>query len=178
MKTGNKILISVAIVALVGLVCFYFYFPIYLIGPIMPLHFSLYNYDDVNKHNIKIEIFDLNNKSIFNEIYNLGPNEEISSPEITKKKGEYTFNVILDDKITKTARMTNVLERFPYWKTSDQHKREVQRELYKVLVSREERRRVGDWLKTEKSIEDHEPLKLNLQFFTVIVSKIMAALKG
>jgi hypothetical protein len=71
----------------------------------MPLHFSLYNYDDVNKHNIKIEIFDLNNKSIFNEIYNLGPNEEISSPEITKKKGEYTFNVILDDKITKTFKV-------------------------------------------------------------------------
>jgi hypothetical protein len=105
MKTGNKILISVAIVALVGLVCFYFYFPIYLIGPIMPLHFSLYNYDDVNKHNIKIEIFDLNNKSIFREIYNLGPNEEISSPEITKKKGEYTFNVILDDKITQTFKV-------------------------------------------------------------------------
>ena len=77
----------------------------------------------------------------------------------------------------KAARMTNVLERFPYWKTSDQHKREVQRELYKVLVFREERKRVGDWLKTEKSIENHEPLKLNLQFFTVIVSKIMAALK-
>jgi hypothetical protein len=66
----------------------------------------------------------------------------------------------------------------PLLKTSDQHKREIQRELYKVLVSREERRRVGDWLKTKKSIEDHEPLKLNLQFFTVIVSKIMAALKG
>ncbi|MFV9630429.1 MAG: hypothetical protein ACNYWM_05100 [Methanosarcinales archaeon] len=105
MKTGNKILISVAIVALVGLVCFYFYFPIYLIGPIMPLHFSLHNYDGVNKHNIKIEIFDLNNKSIFKEIYNLGPNEEISSPEITKKKGEYTFNVILDDKITQTFKV-------------------------------------------------------------------------
>lgn len=65
--------------------------------------------------------------------------------------------------------MTNVLERFPYWKTSAQHKREVQRELYKVLVSREERRRVGDWLKTEKSIEDHEPLKLNIihDYYTI-----------
>lgn len=79
----------------------------------------------------------------------------------------------------KAARMTNVLERFPYWKTSDQHKREVQRELYEVLVPGEERkRRVGDWLETEQSIEDHEPFKLNLPFLTVIVSKIMTALKG
>ena len=100
MKTINKILIGMAIAVLVGLICFYVYFPIYLIGPIMPLYFNLHNYDDT-KHNIEIEIFDLNNKSIFKEIYNMDPNEELISPEITKKKGEYTFNVILDDKITR-----------------------------------------------------------------------------
>lgn len=105
MKTRNKILIGVAIAVLVWLICFYIYFPIYLIGPIMPLQFNLHNYDDVTEHNIKIEIFDLNNKSIFKEIYNMDPNEEISSPEITKKRGEYTFNVILDDKITRTFKV-------------------------------------------------------------------------
>jgi len=115
MKSINKILIGVAIAVLVGLICFYFYFPIYLIGPVMPLHFNLHNYDDVTEHNIKIEIFDLDNKSIFKEIYNVGPNEEISSPEITKKKGEYIFNVILDDKITETFKVTVDYGRGDVW---------------------------------------------------------------
>ena len=106
MKIRNKILISVAIASLIGLICFYIYFPIYLIGPIIPLQFNLHNYDDVTEHNIKLEIFDLNNKSIFKEIYDIGPNEEISSPEITKKKGEYTYNIILDNKIKQTFKVT------------------------------------------------------------------------
>ncbi len=77
MKTRNKILIGAGIVLLLA-VGFYFIFPFYLVGPPLPL-LSLKN-GDVSNHEVVIEIFDRNNKSIFKETYALDPEEEIRYP--------------------------------------------------------------------------------------------------
>ena len=104
MKIRNKIVIGVAIAALVAMVCFYIYLPILFIGPIEPLQFHARNYDDVYEHNMTVEIFNSKNKSIFKETYELDPKEEISSPGITKRRGKYTIKVTVDDKITHTSK--------------------------------------------------------------------------
>ena len=103
MKTRNKILIGVALAALVVMISFYIYLPILLFGPIEPLHFSIHN-NDADRHNIAVEVFDSGNKSIFKETYELVPKERTDSPEITKRRGKYMFKVTLDDKITRTYR--------------------------------------------------------------------------
>ncbi|MEA1895699.1 MAG: hypothetical protein U9N36_11000 [Euryarchaeota archaeon] len=104
MKTRYKILIGVVITTLVAMVSFYIYFPILLAGPIEPLHFHVGTNDNVNRHNITIEIFNYNNKSIFKETYNLDPKEGIDSPGITKRRGKYTIKVTVDDEITRTSK--------------------------------------------------------------------------
>ena len=101
MKTRYKILIGVAIATLVAMIGFYIYFTGLLL-PVEPLHFSLGNGDDVNNHNITVEIFNSKNESIFKETYELGPKEKIGSPMITKRRGKYMFKVTLDDEITRT----------------------------------------------------------------------------
>lgn len=86
MKTRNKILIGTGIAALVAVIGFYIYTPLLIFGPIEPLHFSIHN-NDVDRHNIAVEVFDSGNKSIFKETYELVPKERTDSPEITKKRG-------------------------------------------------------------------------------------------
>jgi hypothetical protein len=101
-KTIYKILIGAAIAALVAMIGFYIYILFFgFIGPIEPLRFSVHN-NDVNEHNITVEIFDSDNKCIFKERYNLDPEEGVGSPKITKKRGEYTVKGTLDDEITRT----------------------------------------------------------------------------
>lgn len=78
-----------------------YYIIVFLLEPVEPLHFSIHN-SDINKHTVTVEIFDSDNKSLFKETYEANPEKYIYSPEITKKKGEYTFKVILDNKIEKT----------------------------------------------------------------------------
>lgn len=97
MKTINKIFIGAGIVA----VSLYIFLTLLPLITLEPLHFSIYN-RDVNKHEVTIEIFDSNNNSLFKETFELGPKEAIHSPKITKRKGEYTFKVILDMEITVT----------------------------------------------------------------------------
>lgn len=103
MKTTYKILIGVVITTLVAMISFYIYFPILLAGPIGPLQFDLHN-NDTNEHNITVEVFDYKNKSIFKETYELGSKEGASTPVITKRRGEYVFNVTVDDEITRTSK--------------------------------------------------------------------------
>lgn len=101
MRTINKILIGIGVVALIILVAKYYYFIGFLLEPIEPLSFSIHN-SDINKHTVIVEIFDSNNKSLFKETYLVNPRETIFSPEITNKKGEYNFKVTLDSNIEKT----------------------------------------------------------------------------
>ena len=104
MKIIYKILIGAAIAALVAMIGFYIYVIFFgFIGPIEPLRFSVHN-SDVNEHNITVEIFDSDNKCIFKERYNLAPEEEVGSPKITKRRGEYMVKGTLDGEITRTYR--------------------------------------------------------------------------
>ena len=102
MKTGNKILIGAGIVLLLA-VGFYFIFPFYLVGPPLPL-LSLKN-GDVSNHEVVIEIFDRNNKSIFKETYALDPEEELRYPRPFLLKfrwlKECTLKVTVDGNATK-----------------------------------------------------------------------------
>ena len=102
MKTGNKILIGAGIVLLLA-VGFYFIFPFYLVGPPLPL-LSLKNGDAIN-HEVVIEIFDRNNKSIFKETYALDPKEDIRYPRPFLLKfrwlKECTLKVTVDNNTTK-----------------------------------------------------------------------------
>jgi len=101
MKTRNKILIGVGIVVLL-VVGFYFIFPFYLVGPPLPL-LSLKN-EDVSSHEVVIEIFDRQNKSIFKETYGLDPEEEIRYPRPFLLKfrwlKECTLKITVDNDIT------------------------------------------------------------------------------
>ena len=105
MKTRNKILIGVGIVVLL-VVGFYFIFPFYLVGPPLPL-LSLKN-EDVSSHEVVIEIFDQNNKSIFKETYELDPEEEIRHPRPFLLKfrwlKECTLKVTVDNNTTEMCK--------------------------------------------------------------------------
>ena len=102
MKTRNKIVIGAGIALLLA-VGFYFIFPFYLVGPPLPL-LSLKN-GDVSNHEVVIEIFDRNNKSIFKETYELDPKEELRYPRPFLLKfrwlKECTLKVTVDDNATK-----------------------------------------------------------------------------
>lgn len=102
MKMRNKILIGIGIVALILVLGFFYVFlKIYLSPPCMgPLKFSVFNHDE-SKHDVAVEIFDSNNKTIFNKNYSIRSRESIHSPEITEKRGEYMLKVTLDNNITK-----------------------------------------------------------------------------
>jgi len=101
MKIINKVLIGVGIAALVAIIGLYISVTLFFLLNMEPLHFSINN-GDVNKHEVTVEIFDSDGKSIFNEIYEVSPKKRIYSPEITKKKGDYMFKVTLDNEIEKT----------------------------------------------------------------------------
>ena len=111
MKTGNKILIGVGIVLLL-VVGFYFIFPFYLVGPPLPL-LSLKNGDIIN-HEVVIEIFDQNNKSIFKETYELGPKEELRYPRPFLLKFRWLKECVL--KVTVDNNTTKMYETdvYPY----------------------------------------------------------------
>ena len=104
MKTSIKVLIGIgALIIGIWFVASMVipYIPFYFAGP--PLHlFSIHN-QDLNGHEVMIEIFDSNNKSVFKEKYELGPEEDINYPEdVWEKrkwpKGEYLFEVTLDNR--------------------------------------------------------------------------------
>jgi len=102
-KTRYKKLIGVVIATLVVMIGFYIYFPILTVGPIGHLQFDLHN-NDINEHNITVEVFDSKNKSIFKETYELDSKERESTPGITKRRGEYMFKVTVDNEITRTSK--------------------------------------------------------------------------
>jgi hypothetical protein len=101
-KTRNKILAGAGVLLLLA-VGFYFIFPFYLVGPPLPL-LSLKNGDVIN-HEVVIEIFDQNNKSMFKETYELDPKEELQYPRPFLLKfrwlKECTLKVTMDNNTRK-----------------------------------------------------------------------------
>ncbi len=110
MKKRNKLIIVIGILVLIVLLIVFRKVAIYTIATLLfppdtqPLAFTIHN-EDVNNHTLMVEVFDSNNKSLFNKTYEVNPRESIESPAITKKKGEYTIKVILDGKIEKTSKV-------------------------------------------------------------------------
>ena len=60
-----------------------------------PLQFFLSN-SDKEAHEIRIELFDFYNESVFNGTYSLDPGDEVASPEINVELGYYRYEIILD----------------------------------------------------------------------------------
>ena len=70
-----------------------------------PLEFSLRN-SDKKRHEIRIELFDFYNKSLFKENYTMNSGDKIFSPEINVEPGYYRYEIILDNKFTFEQRVT------------------------------------------------------------------------
>jgi len=110
MKKRNKLIIATGILILIVLLIVFRKVAIYTIATLLfppdtqPLAFTIHN-EDVNNHMLMVEVFNSNNKSLFNKTYEVNPGESIESPAITKKKGKYTIKVILDGKIEKTSKV-------------------------------------------------------------------------
>lgn len=100
MKTINKVLVVIGIVALIALVGFYIFLEVCLSPGMKPLRFILLN-NGGSTHEVTVEICDFSNKTIFIKTYILRPGEIIQSPGITEKRGEYMFKVTVDKNTTK-----------------------------------------------------------------------------
>ncbi|WP_052722715.1 MULTISPECIES: hypothetical protein [unclassified Methanosarcina] len=118
-KNYRKILIFLGILILI-LLSYFVVFPFLLVGPPAPL-FYVYN-NDLQSHEITVEVFDSYNESIFKETYELAPEEHIAQPKsswlllrwsMPWSKGKYTywaegvyeFKVSLDNEITDNCRI-------------------------------------------------------------------------
>lgn len=113
-KNYLKIFVLLGTLILI-LLSYFVVFPYLLVGPPTPL-FDVYN-NDLQNHEVAVEVFDSYNESIFKETYELAPEEHIAQPKsiwlllrwsMPWSKGEYTywaegeyeFKVILDGEIT------------------------------------------------------------------------------
>lgn len=114
-KKLSKISIFLGILVLI-LLNYFFVFPFLLAGPPTPLFYIDNN--DLQSHEVTVEVFDSHNESVFKEKYELAPKEHIEQPKSLwlllqrlmpwseqGEKGNYEFKVILDSKITDTCRM-------------------------------------------------------------------------
>jgi hypothetical protein len=115
MRTLYKVLIAgTSILILLAIIVFVIApsIPFFIVGPPTPL-FIIYN-NDVNSHEVTVEIFDFYNQSLlFKEKYVLAPGGRVEYPEdlwLKKlwvedgrkiKYKEYIFKLTLDNKITK-----------------------------------------------------------------------------
>lgn len=100
MQNYKKILL-ILLILLIATILGYYVLIFLLGGPAMPSFFGIRN-NDVETHEVAVEILDSQNNSIFKEAYNLSPNEAISEAKpfsllysIETKK--YTFKITLDN---------------------------------------------------------------------------------
>ena len=62
--------------------------------------FFIGNHDNVN-HSITVKLLDSENVSKFNQTYDIAPGERIRPTPVNLKKATYTYEVTLDNNITK-----------------------------------------------------------------------------
>lgn len=80
--------------------------PYIIAGPPTPF-FSIRNHDDKG-HELRVEIYDSKNNSVFNETYELSVGEEVYYPKPFRflvpisEAANYEFKFILDNNLTKT----------------------------------------------------------------------------
>lgn len=117
-KNYRKISILLGTLVLI-LLSYFVVFPYLLVGPPTPLFYACNN--DLQSHEVTVEVFDSHNESIFKESYELATEERIAQPKslwlllrwsmpLSKGKytywaeGEYEFKVNLDGEIKDTCR--------------------------------------------------------------------------
>lgn len=108
MKKSYVLLVIASIVTLIS-ICLIM-MPFIFIGAPLPL-FSIDN-KDVNEHKVVIEVFNSNNKSVFEKTYKMAPGANISQSKPVwlllqlsippGNKVDYNFKITLDDNITNT----------------------------------------------------------------------------
>lgn len=101
------------------LLSYFVFFPILLVG--FPTPLFIINNNDLQSHEVTVEVFDSHNKSILKETYELAPEEHVSQHKslwllfrwsmpwskgeyMYWAEGEYEFKVTLDRNITDTCR--------------------------------------------------------------------------
>lgn len=117
-RNYRKIFIFLGILILI-LLNYFVVFPYLLVGSPEPLFYIDNN--DLQNHEVTVEVFDSYNESIFKGTYELAPDEHIAQPKslwlllrwsmpwskgkyIYFAEGEYEFKVILDSETTDTCR--------------------------------------------------------------------------
>ncbi|MFY1112033.1 MAG: hypothetical protein AB3K77_10185 [Methanosarcinaceae archaeon] len=108
MGTNTKKRVISGIIILIAALFLYISLPFIFMGPTAPF-FVIHNHD-VKSHEVIVEVFDQNNKSIINETYRLEPEDDFSqarplSLQFQREKREYTFKVTMDKKITSAVKM-------------------------------------------------------------------------
>ena len=93
------------------------YLPYFIGGGHLPV-FGISNFDSKN-HSVKVQIFDLNNKSLFDKTYELGDSQseaytaqypekgwkDVHEKEMLFPKGTYSFIVKMDNNFIKTQQI-------------------------------------------------------------------------
>lgn len=108
MGNNAKNLVISGIIILLAALFLYISLPFIFMGPAAPF-FVIHNHD-VKSHEVIVEVFDQNNKSIIYETYRLEPEDDFSqarpfSLQFQREKREYTFKVTMDKQITSVVKM-------------------------------------------------------------------------
>jgi len=105
---NTKKLVISGITILIFILVLYLFLHFIFMGSAAPF-FVIHNHD-VKGHEVTVEVFDQQNKSIINETYSLEPKGDFSqarplSLQFHREKREYTFKVTMDKQITSTVKM-------------------------------------------------------------------------
>ncbi|AKB38420.1 hypothetical protein MSSAC_3830 [Methanosarcina siciliae C2J] len=108
MGNNTKKLVISGITILVFVLVLYLFLPFIFMGSAAPF-FVIHNHD-VKGHEVAVEVFDQQNRSIINETYSLESEGDFSqdrpfSLRFHREKREYTFKVTMDKQITSTVKM-------------------------------------------------------------------------
>ncbi len=108
MGTNTKKLVISGIIILIAALFLYISLPFIFMGPAAPF-FVIHNHD-VKSHEVIVEVFDQDNKSIINETYHLEPEDDFSqarplSLQFQREKREYMFKVTMDKQVASVVKM-------------------------------------------------------------------------
>ncbi|NPE27449.1 hypothetical protein HNV12_05595 [Methanococcoides sp. SA1] len=100
-ETKNKIILVTLFGTFILLTAAILFMPFIFSGPASPF-FVIHNHD-ANDHSVVIDVLDSRNISTITETYELGPKNDISRKRplglrLPLSKGEFTFNVTVDNK--------------------------------------------------------------------------------
>lgn len=108
MANNAKKLVISGIIILIAALFLYIFLPFIFMGPAAPF-FVIHNHD-AKSHEVVVEVFDQDNKSIINETYHLEPEDDFSqarplSLQFQREKREYMFKVTMDKQVASVVKM-------------------------------------------------------------------------